>query len=162
MWWHVPHKTKSETVKFNFMWNLHLHIMPTTFWKKFVLSLGIKYKKYLQLYSGDYVLVWGEPDEDGWVKNIEKIFNLLHRYESHFLLRYFSFLLLHFCFIFLLRYVEGELLDGRRGLIPSNYVTKLVGCCSAQYHDDDYHVKLWHKAIHSLFIRLIFAYFRHF
>ena len=31
-------------------------------------------------------------------------------------------------FVGLLRYVEGELLDGRRGLIPSNYVTKLVGC----------------------------------
>jgi len=50
----------------------------------------------LPLYSGDYVLVWGEPDEDG--------------------------------------YVEGELLDGRRGLIPSNYVTKLVGEDLMEFH----------------------------
>ena len=49
-----------------------------------------------QLYSGDYVLVWGEPDEDG--------------------------------------YVEGELLDGRRGLIPTNYVTKLVGEDLMEFH----------------------------
>ena len=42
----------------------------------------------LPLCSGDYVLVWGEMDEDG--------------------------------------YLEAELLDGRRGLVPSNYITKLV------------------------------------
>lgn len=42
------------------------------------------------------MLVWGEPDEDG--------------------------------------YVEGELLDGRRGLIPTNYVTKLVGEDLMEFH----------------------------
>ena len=50
----------------------------------------------LPLYSGDYVLVWGEMDEDG--------------------------------------YLEAELLDGRRGLVPSNYITKLVGEDLMEFH----------------------------
>jgi RIMS-binding protein 2 len=39
--------------------------------------------------SGDYILVWGDADEDG--------------------------------------FFDGELLDGRRGLVPSNFVEKLEG-----------------------------------
>ena len=31
-------------------------------------------------------------------------------------------------------YVEGELLDGRRGLVPSNYITKLVGEDLMEFH----------------------------
>jgi len=50
----------------------------------------------LPLYAGDYVLVWGDPDEDG--------------------------------------FVEGELLDGRRGLVPSNYITKLTGEDLMEFH----------------------------
>ena len=43
----------------------------------------------LQVNAGDYILVWGEVDEDG--------------------------------------FYDGELLDGRRGLVPSNFVEKLEG-----------------------------------
>ena len=50
----------------------------------------------MPLCSGDYVLVWGEMDEDG--------------------------------------YLEAELLDGRRGLVPSNYITKLVGEDLMEFH----------------------------
>ena len=39
--------------------------------------------------AGDYILVWGDADEDG--------------------------------------FFDGELLDGRRGLVPSNFVEKLEG-----------------------------------
>ena len=31
-------------------------------------------------------------------------------------------------------FVEGELLDGRRGLVPSNYITKLVGEDLMEFH----------------------------
>ncbi|CAG7722268.1 unnamed protein product [Allacma fusca] len=73
----------------------------------------------LYLNAGDYVLVWGTMDEDG--------------------------------------FLDGELLDGRRGLVPSNYVERLVGedllefhqqvvlgikesddCLSTSLHDFDY------------------------
>ena len=50
----------------------------------------------LPILAGDYVLVWGEMDEDG--------------------------------------YLEAELLDGRRGLVPSNYITKLVGEDLMEFH----------------------------
>ena len=50
----------------------------------------------LPLLAGDYVLVWGEIDEDG--------------------------------------YLEAELMDGRRGLVPSNYITKLVGEDLMEFH----------------------------
>ena len=50
----------------------------------------------LPLLSGDYVLVWGEIGEDG--------------------------------------YLEAELMDGRRGLVPSNYITKLVGEDLMEFH----------------------------
>uniref|UniRef100_A0A8D9EKR2 RIMS-binding protein 2 n=1 Tax=Cacopsylla melanoneura TaxID=428564 RepID=A0A8D9EKR2_9HEMI len=43
----------------------------------------------LPIQAGDYVLVWGQIDEDG--------------------------------------FYEGELMDGRRGLVPSNYIEKLTG-----------------------------------
>ena len=31
-------------------------------------------------------------------------------------------------------YLEGELLDGRRGLVPSNYMTRLVGEDLMEFH----------------------------
>ena len=31
-------------------------------------------------------------------------------------------------------YLEAELLDGRRGLVPSNYITKLVGEDLMEFH----------------------------
>ena len=43
----------------------------------------------LQVNAGDYILVWGDVDEDG--------------------------------------FFDGEILDGRRGLVPSNFVEKLEG-----------------------------------
>ena len=45
--------------------------------------------KRFNFFSGDYILVWGDADEDG--------------------------------------FFDGELLDGRRGLVPSNFVEKLEG-----------------------------------
>ena len=42
-----------------------------------------------QVNAGDYILVWGDVDEDG--------------------------------------FFDGEMLDGRRGLVPSNFVEKLEG-----------------------------------
>ena len=50
----------------------------------------------LRLNAGDYVLVWGEVDEDG--------------------------------------FLDGETLDGRRGLVPSNFVQKLVGEDLLEFH----------------------------
>ncbi|RXG56729.1 RIMS-binding protein 2 [Armadillidium vulgare] len=50
----------------------------------------------LALNAGDYVLVWGHMDEDG--------------------------------------FFDGELLDGRRGLVPSNFVEKLVGDDLIEFH----------------------------
>ncbi|XP_035708554.1 uncharacterized protein LOC110850968 isoform X4 [Folsomia candida] len=50
----------------------------------------------LSLNAGDYVLVWGTMDEDG--------------------------------------FLDGELLDGRRGLVPSNYVERLVGDDLLEFH----------------------------
>ncbi|ROT62435.1 RIMS-binding protein 2 [Penaeus vannamei] len=50
----------------------------------------------LAVNAGDYVLVWGAMDEDG--------------------------------------FFDGELLDGRRGLVPSNFVEKLVGEDLIEFH----------------------------
>ncbi|XP_037091417.1 peripheral-type benzodiazepine receptor-associated protein 1-like [Pollicipes pollicipes] len=50
----------------------------------------------LRLNAGDYVLVWGDMDEDG--------------------------------------FLDGETLDGRRGLVPSNFVQKLVGDDLLEFH----------------------------
>ena len=50
----------------------------------------------LQVNAGDYILVWGDVDEDG--------------------------------------FYDGELLDGRRGLVPSNFVEKLEGDDLADFH----------------------------
>nr|XP_018917648.1 PREDICTED: uncharacterized protein LOC109044172 isoform X5 [Bemisia tabaci] len=50
----------------------------------------------LPINAGDYLLVWGNMDEDG--------------------------------------FFDGELLDGRRGLVPSNYVEKLVGDDLLEFH----------------------------
>jgi RIMS-binding protein 2 len=50
----------------------------------------------LQVNAGDYILVWGELDEDG--------------------------------------FYDGELLDGRRGLVPSNFVEKLEGDDLVDFH----------------------------
>lgn len=50
----------------------------------------------LQVNAGDYILVWGDVDEDG--------------------------------------FFDGELLDGRRGLVPSNFVGKLEGEDLEDFH----------------------------
>ena len=50
----------------------------------------------LQVNAGDYILVWGEADEDG--------------------------------------FFDGELLDGRRGLVPSNFVERLENDDLADFH----------------------------
>ncbi|KAK7072815.1 hypothetical protein SK128_022953 [Halocaridina rubra] len=50
----------------------------------------------LAVNAGDYVLVWGAMDEDG--------------------------------------FFDGELLDGRRGLVPSNFVEKLIGEDLIEFH----------------------------
>ncbi|XP_037076766.1 LOW QUALITY PROTEIN: RIMS-binding protein 2-like [Pollicipes pollicipes] len=50
----------------------------------------------LRLNAGDYVLVWADMDEDG--------------------------------------FLDGETLDGRRGLVPSNFVQKLVGDDLLEFH----------------------------
>ncbi|XP_069684047.1 RIMS-binding protein 2 isoform X8 [Periplaneta americana] len=50
----------------------------------------------LAINAGDYLLVWGNMDEDG--------------------------------------FFDGELLDGRRGLVPSNFIQKLVGDDLLEFH----------------------------
>lgn len=50
----------------------------------------------LPVQGGDYLLVWGQPDEDG--------------------------------------FLDAETLDGRRGLVPANFVQKLVGDDLLQFH----------------------------
>ncbi|XP_065571369.1 peripheral-type benzodiazepine receptor-associated protein 1-like isoform X4 [Artemia franciscana] len=50
----------------------------------------------LSVNAGDYILVWGNMDEDG--------------------------------------FFDGELLDGRRGLVPSNFVQRLVGEDLLEFH----------------------------
>ena len=55
----------------------------------------------LQVNAGDYILVWGDVDEDG--------------------------------------FYDGEILDGRRGLVPSNFVEKLEGDDLVDFHQQVYH-----------------------
>ncbi|KAJ9588913.1 hypothetical protein L9F63_017791, partial [Diploptera punctata] len=50
----------------------------------------------LAINAGDYLLVWGNMDEDG--------------------------------------FFDGELLDGRRGLVPSNFIQKLIGDDLLEFH----------------------------
>ena len=50
----------------------------------------------LALTAGDYVLIWGNMDEDG--------------------------------------FYEGELLDGRKGLVPSNFIQRLQGEDLVEFH----------------------------
>ncbi|XP_046144124.1 uncharacterized protein LOC114870940 isoform X1 [Osmia bicornis bicornis] len=50
----------------------------------------------LPVQGGDYLLVWGQPDEDG--------------------------------------FLDAETLDGRRGLVPANFVQKLVGDDLLEFH----------------------------
>ncbi|XP_012270020.1 RIMS-binding protein 2 isoform X4 [Orussus abietinus] len=50
----------------------------------------------LPVQGGDYLLVWGQPDEDG--------------------------------------FLDAETLDGRRGLLPANFVQKLVGDDLLEFH----------------------------
>ena len=50
----------------------------------------------LPVHGGDYLLVWGQPDEDG--------------------------------------FLDAETLDGRRGLVPANFVQKLVGDDLLDFH----------------------------
>ncbi|EEB13454.1 hypothetical protein Phum_PHUM240780 [Pediculus humanus corporis] len=59
-------------------------------------SLNENPEAELSINAGDYLLVWGNIDEDG------------------------------FC--------DGELLDGRRGLVPSNFIQKLVGDDLLEFH----------------------------
>lgn len=62
----------------------------------FAQSLNDNPESELPLTAGDYVLVWGDADEDG--------------------------------------YLEGELLDGRKGLIPMNFTEKLTGEDLLEFH----------------------------
>ena len=104
-------------------------MMMVTTVKILVIKLFLNFDEYrikqklMQLYSGDYVLVWGEPDEDGWGSPHYSKYDWfdwqMKNYESTLSRKQ----------LLMSRYVEGELLDGRRGLIPSNYVTKLVSWC---------------------------------
>jgi hypothetical protein len=50
----------------------------------------------LPVQGGDYLLVWGQPDEDG--------------------------------------FLDAETLDGRKGLVPANFVQKLVGDDLLEFH----------------------------
>ena len=59
-------------------------------------SLNDNPQSELYVTAGDYILVWGEADEDG--------------------------------------FFEGELLDGRKGLVPSNLVEKLTGEDLLEFH----------------------------
>ena len=56
---------------------------------KYTLLLNTHFLFDFQVNAGDYILVWGDVDEDG--------------------------------------FFDGEMLDGRRGLVPSNFVEKLEG-----------------------------------
>ena len=71
-------------------------LLPRYTYEPFSQSQNDNPESELPLLSGDYVLVWGEIDEDG--------------------------------------YLEAELMDGRRGLVPSNYITKLVGEDLMEFH----------------------------
>lgn len=62
----------------------------------FAQSLNDNPESELPLTAGDYVLVWGDADEDG--------------------------------------YLEGELLDGRKGLVPMNFCEKLTGEDLLEFH----------------------------
>ena len=62
----------------------------------FLQSLNDNPEHELPLSSGDYVLIWGHADEDG--------------------------------------YFLGELLDGRKGLVPSNFIEKLCGEDLLEFH----------------------------
>ena len=59
-------------------------------------SLNDNPESELYLNAGDYILVWGEADEDG--------------------------------------FIEGELLDGRKGMIPMNFCEKLTGDDLLEFH----------------------------
>ena len=59
-------------------------------------SLNDNPESELPLNAGEYVLVWGDTDEDG--------------------------------------YLEGELLDGRKGLVPMNFCEKLTGEDLLEFH----------------------------
>lgn len=62
----------------------------------FVQSLNDNPEHELPLASGDYILIWGHHDEDG--------------------------------------YFTGELLDGRKGIVPSNLIEKLTGEDLLEFH----------------------------
>lgn len=59
-------------------------------------SLNDNPESELYLTAGDYVLAWGDPDEDG--------------------------------------YLEGEMLDGRKGLLPINFCERLEGDDLLEFH----------------------------
>jgi len=65
-------------------------------YEPFSQSLNDNPESELPLNAGDYVLVWGDADEDG--------------------------------------YLEGELLDGRKGLVPMNFCERLQGEDLLEFH----------------------------
>ena len=65
-------------------------------YEPFQQSLNDNPESELPLTAGDYILVWGDTDEDG--------------------------------------YLEGELLDGRKGLIPTNFTERLTGDDLLEFH----------------------------
>lgn len=95
----------------------------------------------LPVQGGDYLLVWGQPDDDG--------------------------------------FLDAETLDGRRGLVPANFVQKLVGDDLLEFHqavlglrdvDDSVSTNIpqvsnikanevLNKALHSMLIYLRFTVF---
>ena len=67
---HQNHSVKDSTQMITSLPRKHFFcVMPMQWMGR---HIYVCTKEYLQLYSGDYVLVWGEPDEDGSVKNTKK------------------------------------------------------------------------------------------
>lgn len=83
-------------------------------------SLNENPEAELSINAGDYLLVWGNVDEVRIFitkKNSNK--NSIFNYKST---------------KFQDGFCDGELLDGRRGLVPSNFIQKLVGDDLLEFH----------------------------
>ena len=76
----------------------------------------------VSLAAGDYVLVWGNMDE---------VITFCHRW-------FFMLQVFYKFSLFLLYgqdgFYEGELLDGRKGLVPSNFIQRLQGEDLVEFH----------------------------
>ncbi|KAM6907562.1 peripheral-type benzodiazepine receptor-associated protein 1 [Xenentodon cancila] len=70
----------------------------------------------LPLTAGEYIYVYGDMDEDGFYEG---------NYGTTFLFIVSETLCHYRIFIVLLRLFSGELMDGRRGLVPSNFVERV-------------------------------------